>query len=153
KTEVNFTVINAGRRIGEIPFSPQVRIDENILLAARIWKIRDIDFKGQKIDVVPAPEGKNPMFFGGGGDIDPIVRKEMLRILKCNENYPELNEASSSILHELRYDFNGFPLISIATERPLLIKDKKQVLYTFTGTKINRSLSFLFTLLGINNFL
>lgn len=153
KTEVNFKVTNAGRRIGEIPFSPQVRIDENILLAARIWKIRDIDFKGQKIDVVPAPDGKNPIFFGGGGDIDPIVRKEMLRILKCDENYPELNEASSAILQELRYDFNGFPMISISTERPLLIKEKKQILYTFTGTKINRSLSFLFTLVGINNFL
>ena len=153
KTEVNFKVINAGRRIGEIPFSPQVRIDENILLAARIWKIRDIDFKGQKIDVVPAPDGKNPIFFGDGGDIDTIVRIEMLRILKCYEIYPELNEASSSILQELRYDFNGFPMISISTERPLLIKENKQILYTFTGTKINKSLSFLFTLVGINNFL
>ncbi len=70
KTEVNFKVIHSGRRIGEIPLSPQVRIDENILLAARIWKIRDIDFKSQKIDVIPAPDGKKPMFFGGGGDIE-----------------------------------------------------------------------------------
>src|SRR5690606_21962818 len=42
KTEPNFKVIHSGKKIGDIPFSPQVRIDENILLAAKIWKIIDI---------------------------------------------------------------------------------------------------------------
>ena len=57
-----------------------MKIDENILLAAKIWKIKDIDIKGGKIFVIPAKDGKKPMFFGGGGNIHPRIREEMLRI-------------------------------------------------------------------------
>ncbi|MBN1639130.1 MAG: DEAD/DEAH box helicase, partial [Ignavibacteriales bacterium] len=105
KTEPNFKVIFSGKTIGDIPFSPQVKIDENLLLAAKIWKIVDIDFEGSKILVIPAKDGKKPMFFGGGGNIHPRIREEMLRILKCNETYPELDENSNLALSELRYDF------------------------------------------------
>jgi ATP-dependent Lhr-like helicase len=49
KSEENFKVINAGNTIGAIPFSPQIIEDENILLAAKIWKIKFIDFKSKKI--------------------------------------------------------------------------------------------------------
>lgn len=150
KTEVNFKVLHSGRKIGEIPFSPQVRINENILLAARIWKITDIDFNSGKIEVVTASDGKKPMFFGGGGNIDSSVRKEMLRILKIDEYYAELNEESRAVIQELQYDFKGFPIINLETERPLIKKEGKLILYTFTGTRINVSLSFLINLVGIN---
>jgi len=150
KTEPNFKVLHSGRKIGEIPFSPQVRINENILLAARIWKIKDIDFDTGKIDVTAATDGKKPMFFGGGGNIDPIVRKEMLRILKSDEGYTELNESGNTVLKELRYDFKGFPILDLETERPLIVKDGKLIFYTFTGTKINKSLNFLINLVGFN---
>ncbi len=63
KTEENFKVVNARNTIGEIPFSPQIIEDENILLAAKIWKIKFIDFKSKKIEVIPAKDGKKPMFF------------------------------------------------------------------------------------------
>ena len=53
KTEENFKVVNAGNTIGEIPFSPQIVEDENILLAAKIWKIKFVDFKSKKIEVIP----------------------------------------------------------------------------------------------------
>lgn len=74
KTEQNFKVIFSGKTIGEIPFSPQVKIDENLLLAARIWKIIDIDFDGLKIIVISAKDGKKPIFFGSGGNIHPRIR-------------------------------------------------------------------------------
>jgi ATP-dependent Lhr-like helicase len=61
KTEENFKVVNAGNTIGQIPFSPQITEDENILLAAKIWKINFVDFKSKKIEVAPAKDGKKPM--------------------------------------------------------------------------------------------
>ncbi len=148
KTEPNFKVIHSGKKVGDIPFSPQVKIDENLLLAAKIWKIKDIDFKGAKIIVIPARDGKKPMFFGGSGNIHFKIREEMLRILKSNESFPELNEASTSILEALRHDFKGFQINNYSTDRPLVIKEDKLLLYTFTGTRINKSLSFLFNLTG-----
>jgi len=148
KTEPNFKVIHSGRKIGDIPFSPQVKIDENILLAARIWKIKDIDFKSGKIEVIPANDGKKPMFFGIGGNIHQKIREEMLRIIKTNESYDELNEDSNAILQEFRNDFKEFKINNYEFDRPLIIKDGKIIIYTFTGTKINKSLSYLIGLTG-----
>lgn len=148
KTEPNFKVIHSGKKIGDIPFSPQVKIDENLLLAAKIWKIVDIDFNGEKIFVIPARDGKKPMFFGGGGNIHSKIREEMLRILKSAEVYQELDENSSSILGELRSDFKKFKITDIANDRPLIQKEGKLLVFTFTGSKINKSLFFL---IGLTN--
>lgn len=144
KQESNFTVLFLGKKIGAIPLSPQVRIDENILLAAKIWKIVDIDFEGAKILVIPAKDGKKPLFFGGGGSIDPRIREEMLRILKSNETYVELGENSKQVLNEIRSDFNTFKITDLIFDKPFIKKESSLLIYTFTGTKINRSLSFLF---------
>lgn len=148
KTEPNFKVIHSGKKIGDIPFSPQVRIDENLLLAAKIWKIVDIDFNGEKIFVIPARDGKKPMFFGGGGNIHSKIREEMLRILKSDEVYQELDENSSSILGELRSDFKRFKITDFTNDRPLIQKEGKLLVCTFTGSKINKSLFFL---IGLTN--
>lgn len=143
KTEQNFKVIFSGKAIGDIPFSPQVKIDENLLLAARIWKIIDIDFDGLKIIVIPAKDGKKPIFFGSGGNIHPRIREEMLGILKSNELYAELDESSNLMLKELRYDFRNFKINDLVNDKPVIKNENKLLLYTFTGTKINKSLSFL----------
>ncbi len=149
KTEPNFKVLHSGKKIGDIPFSPQVRIDENILLAAKIWKIKDIDFKGSKIIVIPARDGKKPKFFGGGGNIHKQIRVEMLRILKSNEEYSELDNSSYEIIAEMRHDFKGFAINDFKYDCPIIEKEGKLLLYTFTGSKINKSLDFLLALTGI----
>lgn len=153
KTEPNFKVIHASKKIGDIPFSSQIRIDENILLAAKIWKIKDIDFKGSKIIVIPARDGRKPKFFGGGGNIHKRIREEMLEILKSKENYSELDENSSTVIDELRHDFKGFSIQNCKFDCPIIEEEGKLLLYTFTGTKINKSLSFLFALTGIESSL
>ena len=148
KTEPNFKVIFSGKKIGDIPFSPQIKIDENILLAAKIWKIVDIDFNAGKIIVIPALDGKKPMFFGGGGNIHPKIREEMLRILKSDEVYQELDKNSNSVLEELRNDFKRVQINDFKYDKPIINKEGKLIIYSFTGTKINRSLQFLIHLAG-----
>jgi len=148
KTEPNFKVIFSGKKIGDIPFSPQIKIDENILLAAKIWKIVDIDFNAGKIIVIPALDGKKPMFFGGGGNIHPRIREEMLRILKSDEVYQELDKNSNSVLEELRNDFKRVQINDFKYDKPFINKEGKLIIYSFTGTKVNRSLQFLIHLVG-----
>lgn len=153
KTEVNFKVIHAGRSIGDMPLSTQVQIDENIFLAARIWKIIDIDFKGLKIIVQPAKDGKNPRFGGDGGNIHKEIREEMLHILKSTKDYEELEDSSTQNLEEMRYDFKDFKINNFEKDRPVIKKEEKIYIYTFTGSKINRSLSFLLSMTNTNAFL
>ncbi|MGI4874321.1 MAG: DEAD/DEAH box helicase [Janthinobacterium lividum] len=149
KTEPAFKVQHAGKTIGEIPLTPQVQEKENLLLAARIWKIKYIDEKAKKIEVVPANDGKKPIFLGGGGVVDTRVREKMLELLSQASQHPELDDASQEALRELRQEFADFALIDLAHHRPVLVKERTLVLFTFTGTRINRSLVFLLNCLDV----
>mgnify|MGYP000973115709 CR=1 FL=1 len=151
KTERTFKVYHKGQKIGDLQPNSQLKIDENIFLSARIWKIKDIDVQGFKITVIPAPDGKKPKFFGGGGSIHRQIREEMLRILKSNENYSELDDSSNEIIAEMRYDFKGFKVNDFKFDCPTIEKDGKLLFYTFTGSKINKSLAFLLSLTGIQS--
>lgn len=153
KTEDNFKVVSAGNTIGQIPFSPQIVEDENLLLAARIWKIRFIDLKSKKIEVIPAKDGKKPMFFGSGGVINPKIREKMLEILFCTTNFDVLDEPSDNVIKEIRKDFSVFDINDTQIERPLLSAEKHLQLFTFTGTRINRTIQLLLNIAGIKNTL
>lgn len=151
--EDNFKVVNAGNKIGEIPFSPQVKEDENILLAAKIWKIKFVDFKAKKIEVIPTNDGKKPKFSGEGGIVHPEIRKKMLEIIYQDEIFSELDQNSSEEIEKMRREFSVFDLQNIESERLLLVSEKKVLFYTFTGTKINRTLKLLFDVIEIKNIL
>lgn len=151
--EDNFKVVSAGNKIGEIPFSPQVKEDENILLAAKIWKIKLVDFKAKKIEVIPTNDGKKPKFSGEGGIVHPEIRKKMLEIIYQDEIFSELDQNSSDELEKMRREFSVFDLLNIESERILLVSEKKVLFYTFTGTKINRTLKLLFDAIEIKNIL
>jgi ATP-dependent Lhr-like helicase len=143
KIEENYKVISFNRPIGEIPFSPQIDVDQNLLLAAKIWKVIEVDHKAKKIAVKPANEGKKPIFFGSGADIHLRIRERMLEMLYESAVAPELSESAAEVLQALRKEFEGYPIESLGECRPLLIKDSSCQLFTFQGTKVNKSLSFL----------
>jgi ATP-dependent Lhr-like helicase len=151
KTEENFKVIYAGKTIGEVPFSPQIIEDANIFLAAKIWKIIFIDQKLRKIDVIQANDGKKPVFFGNGGVIHSKIREKMLEILVSSDEYLFLDQPCCEILDELRKDFSVFNVTNIQSDRPLLEKEKGVHFFSFTGTKINRTIKLLFDILGITS--
>lgn len=153
KTEENYKVVNMGNTIGDVPFSSQIIEDENILLSARIWKILFIDHKSKKIEVVPAKDGKKPIFFGNGAIVDPKIREKMFDILYSKMDYNFLDQPSCDEIERLRKDFSVFNIHELHKERPLLVKDKKIQLFTFTGTRINRTIQLLLNIVGIKSLL
>lgn len=149
KSEENFKVINAGNTIGDIPFTPQVREDENILLAARIWKIKSIDFEAKKIHVVAALDGKKPKFNGGGGNVHSRIRERMMEILFSSEEYAVLNKDSQAEIGRMRKEFAVFPISNLKKQRPLLVEDMQVTLFTFAGSQVNNTIGFLFQIANI----
>lgn len=150
-TEPNLKVVNAGNTIGEIPYSPQIAEDENIFLAARIWKIKAIDFEANKIEVVPARDGKKPKFSGSGVSIYPQIRQKMLDILFSSDRFEELDAAGSQEIEMMRKEFCIFKILKTESERPMLVNENGVELFTFTGTRINRTIEFLLDLAEIKN--
>ncbi|WP_291128079.1 DEAD/DEAH box helicase [Flavobacterium sp. UBA7682] len=153
KTEENFKVVNAGNKIGEIPFSPQIVDNENILLAAKIWKIVFVDHGAKKIEVVPTNDGKKPMFFGGGSAIHQRIREKMFEILFSITQYDFLDQPSLDELEILYKEFSVYNIQELQCERPLLSKEKELQLFTFTGTRINRTIQLVLNIAGIKNTL
>ena len=153
KTEENFKVVNAGNKIGEVPFSPQIIEDENILLSAKIWKIKFVDHKAKKIEVIPTKDGKKPMFFGSGGAIHQRIREKMVDVLYSKTDYDFLDQPSCDEIEILRKDFSVFNIKDLHSERPLLSSEKNLQLFTFTGTQINRTIKLLLDIAGIKNML
>ena len=151
KTEENFKVVNVGNKIGEIPFSPQVIEDENILLSAKIWKIKFVDQKAKKIEVIPTKDGKKPMFFGGGVIVHQKIREKMFEVLFSKTEYDFLDEPSFDEIEMIRKDFAVFDIKDLQSERPLLTAEKHLQLFTFTGTRINRTIQLLLNIAGIKN--
>ena len=151
KTEENFKVMNAGNKIGEVPFSPQIIEDENILLSAKIWKIKFIDHKSKKIEVIPTRDGKKPMFFGSGGVIHQRIREKMIEVLYSKMDYDFLDQPSCDEIEILRKEFSAFNIQNLQSERPLLSSEKNLQLFTFTGTRINRTIQLLLNIVGIKN--
>jgi ATP-dependent Lhr-like helicase len=151
KTEPNYKVINYDKTIGEIPLSFQLQEDQNILLAARIWKIVEVDHDAKKIAVVPATDGKKPIFSGAGADLHFKIRERMLQVLLETGNVLELNDTASEVLRQFREEFKNYPIESLEDDRPVLVKDNNIRWFTFQGTKLNRTLDFMFGLAGIEH--
>lgn len=136
-------VISAGNVIGEIPFSPAVREDANIYLAAKIWKIKIIDLKVKKILVVPANDGKKPLFSGDGADVHPEIRIKMQEIIYNELPVDILDETAVGALEELMFNFKSNALNAHEWQRPYIAKEHAVECYTFTGSRINRTLALL----------
>lgn len=147
--EDNYKVVNAGNVIGQLPLTQQIIEGENIFLAAKIWKIKFIDNKAKRIEVVRSPDGKAP-FFNGNGNIvvHHQIRQKMLEILASQENYSVLNQVCQDELNILRNKFKVFAIKDVSKNRPILINKMNIEFYTFAGTKENSTLHFLFRLCG-----
>lgn len=156
--EETYKVVHSGITIGQIPFSPQITEDENILLSARIWKIKLIDHKALKIEVIPAKDGKKPTFAGSEMLVHEKIRQKMLDIIcsfsaDIETNYDFLDIESKTELEILQKEFSIFKITDTEKQRPLLIKENYLQFFTFTSTKINRTLLFLFSVAGIKTML
>lgn len=146
-----YTVLHSGKQIGELPISPLVQTGENVLLAASIWKIIDVDDKSKKIFVARASDGKSPLFFGEGGAVHARIRQKMLELLYSDYISEWSDDAAKDAIAELRRKFQSIPIEDIEAERPYIQKEKSVELYTFTSTQIDDTIEFLLRRLGIES--
>ena len=152
QTEDLFKVSHKGNKIGEMPLTIQVREDENIYLSARIWKIAHVDLKSKKIEVIPANDGKKPIFEGNGATIAERIRQKMLEILVSKKEYDFLDEPSQNIITEMQKEFSIFDINDLYSQRPLHSTNSNLTFFSFTSSKINKTLKIVFDAVGIENF-
>ncbi|MFC3158088.1 hypothetical protein ACFOEQ_05850 [Chryseobacterium arachidis] len=150
-TPTFFKVSSQGVKIGELPLSPQIKENENIFLSAKIWKIKYVDYEMNKIEVVPARDGKKPIFLSDGADTAQRIREKMLEVLFSNVQYEFLDKEGQMILDDMRSEFAVFSVNDFETQRPLMNSNDNLELFSFAGSKINKSIGFIYDYLGVEH--
>lgn len=146
-----FSVYFDGGLIGELAYSPQIREGDNIMLSAQIWCIEYIDFNMKKIAVKRARSGDIPNFGGGAWTIHERIRQKMMDILYLPINYPFFNDACKASLSGMQADFSIYAIRAESKLRPVFVQTESLILYTFSSSKINRTLQFLLEMANVKS--
>ena len=151
KSEDAYKIVYNNETIGTVSFTPEIIEKEKILLSAKIWEIIKIDYQYKRIDVIPANDGKRTLFKGEGGIIDKTIREKMLEILMSSVRYDFLDYDSIFMIDRMRQDFKIFDINISEFERPIFEKNNELYFFSFTGTRINRTLNLLFKIAGYDS--
>jgi ATP-dependent Lhr-like helicase len=143
-----YRILNEAQHIGDIPRLPGIEVGVNVFLAARIWKITAIDDNTKKMFVVQAKDGKPPMYGGEGGDVSHLIRQAMREVLLELGSLPEyISESARVDLTEI-YQEVGMNSTEPRKMRVQRLTNGKEILTTFAGSKINRTLYLMLKIRG-----
>ncbi len=143
-------VMHEGKKIGDLQVGIIIELGDNIYLGAKIWKVAVVDLGAKIILVKPAMDGKRPKFTGGGGDIHPRIREKMLELIFSDAMPEQTDVLVAEGLQKLRLYFSDIAMEELLYDRPCIHTAKgTTMLYTFTGTRINHTLLFVFKSLGV----
>ena len=144
--EEEYRVNHEGHHIGNVGLVPDLEEEGFLILTGRRWKILDIDHDRKTILVEPSTGGKVPRFFSGpGGDIHPRVREVMRELLLQDELPIYLDPTARQMLSQARATARDSGLL----QNPFLEDGLDTIWFTWTGTRIQRTLWALGKLSGI----
>lgn len=139
--ENNFSVYYNSKKIGEIPLTSGISIGENIFLAAKVWKIIDIEMFNNKIFVSKAVDGKPPKFIAGASNTSNEIRNQMKEILIDTSKWDEYDENIKLTFKKiLSQNIEPFNVHWINTPNGIGFR-------SFAGSIINKTLEILLNIL------
>lgn len=143
---IDYSVVYGSALIGTLPaiFLPQ--LNDHFLLGGRRWQVESVDDDRKQITVRPAHGKKPPMFFGAGGEIHPRVRQMMREVVLDDRQFRYLNATAAQLLSNARATAlqAGLGQGSFITLSP-----NKCIWFTWTGTKIQRTLCLIADSIGL----
>lgn len=135
-----YEVFYNDQAIGSLCPDTNVGIGMTVFLAAKMWRIVEIDDERMRIYVDTASVGDAPIFTSSGGyNVSYEVEKEMSQILFDDEIYPVLDTQGAEALKELRDEYNNYQQIG-HSNIPFLINDDSISLLLLCGTKAAKTL-------------
>lgn len=139
-TYLEFEIINSqnGEHIGSL--QAQIGIGSSIVFGGRKWLVTEIDYRTSRAYVEPSDYGEIPIFFNDYYEIDGIIVQKMKDIYMSDNLYPYLDIKSEAIktLHNARSFFAHKHL-----EKCYSFFGEENILLTWAGSKINRTISLI----------
>ncbi len=146
--EEEYRVTHAGHHIGNVGYVPDIEEEGYLILAGRRWKILAVDHDRKSILVEPSTGGRVPRFFSGpGSDIHPRAAQVMKALLETNELPVYLDPTALQMLSQARSTARDSGLL----RNPFLQDGLDTIWFTWTGSRIERTLLALAKLSGVPN--
>lgn len=142
---LEFSVRHDGRLIGTLPAILLPQLGDHLLLGGKRWQVEAIDTKRVEILVRPAQGKKPPRFLGGSGEVHCRVREKMREVLFSDSSFVYLDDTSTELLGEARHTARTARL---ASRSLVSIGERSTLWFTWTGTKTQNTLRWLFECLG-----
>lgn len=140
-TSDQWVVMSDGQVIGEIPMVGMYKTNDHILLAGRVWVVREVVESAKRLVVAPAKNAKAPIFNASFGLTHPEIHRKMLEVYESSRTYPFLNSEGLRLLNEGRTFFK-----SAFSKTPETFR-----LPIFEGTAIQNTISVILDLANISH--
>lgn len=136
-TPLEYDVKHVLQAIGTLPAVAVPLVKDHFILANRRWQVESIDTERLLIQVVPSKARKPPKFPGEPGEIDPVVRRKMRKVLLTDESYDYLNPMAVEWLHGARQEAAR---IGLRNQDVVEISPNNLYWFAWTGTRAQRTL-------------
>ncbi|MCG3086354.1 DEAD/DEAH box helicase [Sporosarcina cyprini] len=146
-TPEEFTVLEGFRKIGTLDKTSMLNVGDNIILAGKLWTVKDIDFDKNKVYVQKAVNGKPPKYSGGGVKIHKRIGEKMMELLCSHEEIGYIDENANITLADMR---NIYHYYNVKPKERIIWEEKGEMVFeTYTGTTITRNLVWALRSLGV----
>ena len=140
-SSVEYAVVFGSEQIGTLPAKNLPQLGDHFLLAGRRWQVLQIEEEHRQIIVKRSSGRKATKFLGQGGEIHPRVRKEMKKALVSHKTYAYLSSGAADLLSEARAVARR---VNLESDNWVALSPRECLWFTWTGTKIQRTLSLIF---------
>ncbi len=142
-----FTVLEGVRKIGTLDKTSMLNVGDNIILAGKLWTVRDIDFHKNKVYVQKTVNGKPPRYAGGGIKIHKRIVEKMMELLCSDQAISYIDEKATQTLNDERKPYQHYEVKP--NERVFWVKEGEIIFETYTSTIVARNLVWAFRALGL----
>lgn len=129
------------RKIGQLDKGVRFDLGENVILAGKLWTIKDMDTKKNKIFVQASVNAKKPKYLSDPGKINLKIAETMFEVLCSGEQFQYLDEKATECLASSRRKYS---LYHVSADQRIAWELRDALIFEpFAGTAINNTLIWL----------
>jgi len=142
-----YDVLEGVKRIGTLDKVMFLNEGDNIILSGKLWTIKIIDPKRNKIYVNKAVDGKPPKYTSGGVKIHKRIGEKILEVLCTAQNFGYVDDKGSAAIEDMRRPYHSHKVSQ--NERIIWKTRTGQLFETYTGTVITNTLVWMLRSMGV----
>jgi ATP-dependent Lhr-like helicase len=142
QTSDQWSIVNDGNLIGQIPIIGTYRENDHLLLGGRVWRVLQVVESAKRLVVTPSKSPRAPLFNSAFGITHERVHKTMQALYESKEDIPFLNTEARRLLSEARASYQDY-LVGKHNDRTLIP--------IFKGSVIQNTISCLLDLAKVDH--